>query len=299
MSKTEYKDHPLSSVLPLMGQMEIQELAADIQANGLRVPITLLDGQILDGRNRYRACKFVDVEPRFRDFNGDGDPLSFIVSVNVKRRHLTTGQKSMVAAKIANLPSGMTKEAARSAKLPTSTRTEKEAAEELKVSPRSVRTAKEVLRDAPKKEIEAVERGEKKLGTVAREVKESKVSKSEKTHLDKTGYPIPDSILEDWNRAEAFSSNLRELSRIKGEISSGLEKEDLIFRELNNSAISMLTNLYGELKCVIPYAVCTSCQGQRRKGCTLCKQRGFISHFAYSQFVPAEIKALRQKAAGK
>lgn len=118
-------------------------------------------------------------------------------------------------------------------------------------------------------------------------------------HHDKTGYPIPEGIWEDWQRAEGFGSNLRELSRIKGEISRGLEGEDVIFREINSSSVSALTNLYAELKCVLPYAVCTSCQGRQKSKCSLCKQRGFISEFAYKQFVPAETKAMREKARAK
>jgi hypothetical protein len=82
------------------------ELENDIRENGLRFPIVLLDGLVLDGRNRYRACKTVGVEPRFQDFNGNGDPVAFIVSVNVKRRHLNTSQRAMIAAKLANMPRG-------------------------------------------------------------------------------------------------------------------------------------------------------------------------------------------------
>jgi hypothetical protein len=42
---------------------------------------------ILDGRNRYRACLEARVEPRFVEFDAD-DPIAFVVSVNIKRRHL-------------------------------------------------------------------------------------------------------------------------------------------------------------------------------------------------------------------
>jgi hypothetical protein len=295
---TEYKDHPLASILPLMGKMEIQELAADIQANGLRIPITLLDGMILDGRNRYRACEVIGVEPAVREFNGEGDPVDFIVSVNVKRRHLTTSQRAMVAARLANLPRGnprFSEGSPKSARLPNR-KTDAEAAKELEVGERTVRDAKTVLRDAPKESIKAVEEGKKTVNQAVRAVKESK---TKTLRLDETGYPIPESVLELWQRAEAFKSNLQAISRIKGEISKGLDEKDPIFRELNSSVIAMLQNLYSELKCVIPYAVCTTCQGHQEKNCTLCKTRGFISHFAYKQFVPAETKALRERARAK
>lgn len=293
----EYQEHQLSSLLPMMGLQEIRELAADIQANGLRAPITLLDGQVLDGRNRLAACRLAGVEPKFRDFNGAGDPLDFIVSVNVKRRHLTTGQRAMVAAKLARMPRGdisrFSQQSSQTAKMPNG-KTNAQAAKELEVSERSVRQAKEVLRTAPVKEVEAVERGEKKVSTVARETREKAAAKEK--HLDKTGFPIPEGIFDDWRRAEEFSAILRDISRIKGTVEKALEEGDIVFAEVSNTTVAAIKNLYGDLKRVLPHSVCTSCQGLQRDKCTLCKGRGFISDFTYTTCVPKDTKTLREKA---
>lgn len=295
MGKSNYKDHPLSSLLPMMGQIEIRELAADIQLNGLRAPITLFEDMILDGRNRYRACEIAGVQPRFREYNGEGDALDFIVSVNVKRRHLTASQKGLVAAKYATMERGRpTKN--KSATLPIK-RSEADVSEELGVSSRTVRTAKTVLKEAPKEEIAAIERGEKTVTEVARETKAKAAAKEQ--HFDKTGYPIPEGIWEDWQRAEGFGEALKEISRIKLLVSTGLEEGDVIYRELNQGAVSMLKNVYGELKCVIPYAVCSTCQGKLPQSCALCKGRGFLSDFAWHQFVSAEAREMRAKVGTK
>ena len=92
--------HPAASVFPLMSGEEYEGLIADIRRNGLREPIWTLDGKILDGRNRYRACQEAKIEPRFQELNGQGSPLNFVLSMNLHRRHLTPSQKAAVAVEI-------------------------------------------------------------------------------------------------------------------------------------------------------------------------------------------------------
>lgn len=285
-----YKEHPLSQILPMMSETELNDLAKDIRENGLRAPIILLGGQILDGRNRYKACQIAKTVPRFQPLNGGGDPLAFIISANVHRRHLTESQRAMIAAKLETMKHG----GKRPEQAAPTEKTRAQVAKELDVSPRSVATAKQVLKDAPKEEVEKIERGEKTVATVARETK-AKTEKP-KEQLDKTGYPIPESILHDWQRAaDTAREMLSQVSGLRSQLKHALSESDLIFAEVTNSTIADLDNAYTSLKCVVPYAVCTSCQGHGRKKCSLCKGRGFISEFAWRSFVPSELKALRGK----
>lgn len=285
----EYKDHPLSSLLPLMSQIEIRELAADIQLNGLRSPIVLLDGLILDGRNRYRACKMGNVKPEFTDYNGDGDPLTFINSVNVKRRHLTQAQKSMVGAKYETLLHGGDRKNQDATLHLEKTRTE--IAKELDVSPRSIATAKKALEIAPKREIKAIETGKKTATAVVREITNKAASAK-----DKLGFTVPKSIESDWREAETFRETLNALHRIKLRIEKAIEDRELAFREITNSTVADLHNAWSNLERVLPYAVCPTCEGHNRKNCTLCKQRGWVSRFGYEHWVPKTTRALREKA---
>ena len=99
------KFHPLSEMFPLMQGEEYSLLVADIAANGLRDPVIELDHMILDGRNRYRACNEAGVAVRYEAYQGD-DPLGFVISTNLHRRHLNVSQRAMIAAKCANLAIG-------------------------------------------------------------------------------------------------------------------------------------------------------------------------------------------------
>lgn len=307
MSIPEYEFHPYAAVLPMLGTVELNELAADIQANGLRAPITLLDGKILDGRNRYKACQIVKVEPRFRDFNGEGDPVDFIVSVNIKRRHLNNSQKALVMAKVLDLPRGNPKlKSSKSPANPNSAqnaelKTVAQAAKEIEVSPRTVGQAKQVLREAPEETIRQVERGEKSVAKAVKEIKATKEKEEavKEKQLDKTGYVIPDSILADWWLAESFRPTLNDLQRIKLQIEKAIDKRELIYREVGQDTVADLKNAWTALKQVLPYAVCPTCQGRTPAKCSVCKQRGFVSEFGYTHWFAKEVIELREKAIKK
>jgi ParB-like nuclease family protein len=110
MSGMEF--HPLALLFPLL-----DELVADICAHGLREPIVVFEGKILDGRNRFLACQRAGVEPSFKEYVGN-DPLAYVISLNLKRRHLDTSQRAMIAAKIANMRQGARTDLQPSANLP-------------------------------------------------------------------------------------------------------------------------------------------------------------------------------------
>ena len=75
-------------------------MKADIWENGQRDPISILDGEIVDGRHRERACLELDLEPKYEFLPGDTDPLKFIVSRHRHRRNMNTSQAALAAARI-------------------------------------------------------------------------------------------------------------------------------------------------------------------------------------------------------
>ena len=88
------KSHPAADAWPMMDDERYEELLADIEMNGQREPITLCDGMILDGRNRYRACVDLGIEPLTRKYAGD--PWAFAWSLNGARRDLEATVRALI-----------------------------------------------------------------------------------------------------------------------------------------------------------------------------------------------------------
>lgn len=89
--------HPAAAIFPMLSPDELRDLADDIKERGLIHPIELLDGAILDGRNRWAACELAGVEPTTVNVQTD-DPIRYVVSGNVKRRNLSRDQLAIAAA---------------------------------------------------------------------------------------------------------------------------------------------------------------------------------------------------------
>ncbi len=100
--------HEAANIFPL-DEEHIDELASDISANGQQVPIEVYDGKILDGRRRWLACERAGVKPKTKDVL-PADPVAYVLSLNLHRRHLTPSQASMVGARARGLYDEQAKE---------------------------------------------------------------------------------------------------------------------------------------------------------------------------------------------
>jgi ParB-like chromosome segregation protein Spo0J len=163
--------HPLAELFPEMEPEEYSRLVEDIKANGQLEPIWLYEGKILDGRHRYLACQDAKIEPITRVYEGE-DPTSFVLSLNLHRRHLNESQRSIIGKKLATLEHGGARSPTQAANLPlepnaTPQITQKQAAELLNVSERSVRDAGVVLESQTPELIRAVEQGDVAVSAAA------------------------------------------------------------------------------------------------------------------------------------
>lgn len=152
--------HPLANLFPLIEGEDFDRFVEGFRADGtLHDKIVLLDGQILDGRNRYRACRATGITPHFEQYNANihGDPLTYVISKNLHRRHLNESQRAMVAANLATMRQGERTDLEPSANLPKVDQAT--AADKLNVSERSLRSAKKVREEAEPELVQAVEQG--------------------------------------------------------------------------------------------------------------------------------------------
>ena len=167
--------HEVANIFPLMNGRDYQELKADIADNGQREPIVVHDGQIIDGRHRYRACIELGIEPKCKEWDQQGSLLTFALSMNLHRRHLSASQRSMLAAEIKPLfekeareRQGKRTDLGASLRPSERGKASGHAAKIVNVSSRSVESANKVKRDGVPELTEAVKTGKISVSSAAR-----------------------------------------------------------------------------------------------------------------------------------
>ncbi len=117
-----YPVHPCADVFPMMGDAELDALAKDIQTNGLRQPVVVWRDDeswsrqwvVLDGRNRLAALARAGIEIPSEPGDSSSwrngtrifstapsmvDPATYVISANIRRRHLTKEQQAELIVK--------------------------------------------------------------------------------------------------------------------------------------------------------------------------------------------------------
>ena len=171
----ELRLHPACAVFSVLPDEELGELADDIAKRGLIDPITVMpDGSILDGRNRWLACKRANVPIRTTTYDGD-DPVRFVISKNERRRHDPPVVRALHAAEFATLSLGANQHTTKTEGASTDASSPKplsqnEAAELFDVSRPSVQRAALLRTEASPNVIDAVRAEKVGLSTAAQAV---------------------------------------------------------------------------------------------------------------------------------
>jgi len=146
-SAVALKPHLLADTVPGdMDKEEFEALCISVKDHGLRQPIVLFEGQILDGRHRYKACygtgKLATV-----DFKGTAvEAAQYVLDTNLHRRKLTGMQKALVGARLCTRA--------------VSPLSQRDAAAAVGCSPHSVNLMVQLLESKNTMEIKRVENGE-------------------------------------------------------------------------------------------------------------------------------------------
>ena len=156
----DWEVHPAAAVFPRNPPQQQGELEESLRTSGLLHAIALLEGRVLDGRNRLRGCLKAGVEPRFEEVDPEVDPVDYVIRANLHRRHLDRSQRAVAAARLAALPVGRPSAERRQACRFSA----KQAAALFGISPRLVRGARAVRRRGIPDLVEAIERGEMTVG---------------------------------------------------------------------------------------------------------------------------------------
>lgn len=168
MTNKNLEQHPLSAVMPPMSEERFASFRSSIAKNGLRNPIILYEGKILDGWHRQKACIQTGSETRYEEFTGDYDDALNYVSDIIEHRDLNTSQRAMIAARLAGMKRGRPD---KSVLVPNSSQKVVDLAHKFNLSEKTVGNAKTVLDKGTPEIIAKVESGEVPVTVAARDIR--------------------------------------------------------------------------------------------------------------------------------
>ena len=100
-------------LLPQFSLGEFEELKTSIRNDGLHYAIAInKEGVILDGHNRYRACKELGITPKLeiKEFPNALLEKKFVIESNLKRRHLNKFQRAKLILPLLEIEKELAKE---------------------------------------------------------------------------------------------------------------------------------------------------------------------------------------------
>ncbi|MGE0210328.1 MAG: hypothetical protein AB7S41_01390 [Parvibaculaceae bacterium] len=111
--RNTYERHPLAiELIPPMSDEQREEVKGSIAGHGMIDPVvTLYEGKIIDGWERYQLCLELKETPRIVDLPEDMDPVVFLTAKNFMRKQVTKTQRAMAADRLANMERGRNKRA--------------------------------------------------------------------------------------------------------------------------------------------------------------------------------------------
>jgi len=97
---TDTSIHPIANLFPSMTGEEFEQLKASISDIGQLEPIVTLNGQVIDGRHRLRACIELGIRPILHERSNGDNLAAFVCARNLHRRHLSSSQRAALAVEL-------------------------------------------------------------------------------------------------------------------------------------------------------------------------------------------------------
>ncbi len=262
-TRTSYPVHPaaLAEDYPPWPQEETRRVVADMRRNGFdpAFAVALLDGQVLDGRERLRCAALAGVEPAYRQLHPETDPVAYLERANEHRRHL--GPWDLRALREERVR--------RVAEARQAGKSQRTIAQEQGVSRATVRqdldeaaTGRGCPVDPPSGKVTGKDgrvRPARRRSTAADAAPPDEV-------LDATGHPVPErlrAVFEDGSLVEAAALV---------EQAAGLVVASLSADHLGQGVVADLGRLAGRLRAAVPHSVHRPCGGN---GCAGCRGSGY------------------------
>jgi len=256
--------HPLCSYFPRMSDSEFNALKSDINANGQLHPIFIIDGMILDGGNRYRALTELGIAPICEEYTGN-NPVQFVLSSNLHRRHLTQGQAAAIVsatqdwakahpayrvAKEVGTSAALSKN--QTAQVPLDTVADRAA--ESGTGERTQRKADKLVKNATPELVKQVTTGEKSLNQALKEIEPTNVINdfdAPEPHEEETDlWSIINELQEQVKYLETESSLLHKTIDSDDKVAT-LTKEAMVLTATNNALNSRLNGMNTERTAMI------------------------------------------------
>ena len=256
---TDYKQHPLSAIFDPMPKDDFAALVEDIKEHAQLQPGVLYEGMVLDGWNRYLACKKAGIRFRAEKFAGS-DPAAYVESVNLHRKHYTASQRAGYIVKTrAWRPAGVQNSMVEPGS--TMPSTNKEMAAAAGVTDRTIRDAKAAEKAGLGDQVRSGKTSAKQAASQARGKDSTKSAKPKKAKhgLDPEAEQYAPNAAEEWAREHQEHLELQDQhARLKAELASitatdsgkeikrlweKLDKEKLRFDQLNGLLQQKATTL--------------------------------------------------------
>lgn len=280
------KIHPVCNVFPDITGAEFSKLKDDIWENGQREPIVIHDGFIVDGKNRFRACEELGMECNSVEWDGKGDSLvSWAVSKNLHRRHLTSSQRAAVAAELTVLYEKEADARKKAGTLPPIGgkvgTAASQAAKSVGASERSTERVARIKEADPQK-FEQVKAGEKSAAAAEREIRDEQLEPFEAGEIfDYVGHALPEKFHGPFCATD-FDEMCSAIQAVRRRLKAFCGTPTGAHLHFQTTDIE-LKNAYHQIKNAKPYSLCGYC---RSRGCKACNKRGWIPKIVFDAAPP-------------